>query len=301
MGFALSAAQLLAFETVLDGLEPAARARVADAVRPGAVAATRAAAHGDFCAPSAAAASALGQDAGGDLKRGLIAAWAQTLPGRAAAADLPAEVHALYPDWTGRLAAFLLAGTGDYDPDFWAKDVRFVLGLSVPAAQTQVIDLCSRLGRGEVLRHTRDRRDWGALAAYATAKGWDAWLEVHTESRHMADFNEAGWDRAWEAAAAILRLRPEMRGVIASSWFYDPSLETVSPRLAYLRINPTRNGAFMIHQGPAEIHSQRAAAFSPSRRALIEAGTYMPRSWTVAWPRAALLRWAERDPLRAAA
>lgn len=292
MAFALSASQTSAFNTVLDGLKPADRARVADAVRPGAVAAAMAAAHWDFCAPAAAAASALGEDAGGDLKRGLIAAWAQALPSRVAAADLPPEVHALYPDWIDRLATFLLQGTGDYDPDFWAKDVRFALALSVPGAQTQTIDLCSRLGPGDVLRHGRDRNDWSAMAAYAAAKGWGSWLEVHTESRHLADFNEAGWDRAWETAAAILRRRPELRGMLGSSWFYDPPLEEISPRLAYLRVNPTRNGAFMIHQGPGEIHTQRAAASPGSRRALIEAGKYTPRSWIVAWPRAALLRWA---------
>jgi hypothetical protein len=302
MAFALTHAQNAAFETVLDRLNSDDRARVAAAARPGAVAAALASSHWDFCAPSAAAAAALGDNPGGDLRRGLIATWAQALPGRAALADLPDEVHALYPDWTDRLAAFLLDGSGDYDADYWAKDVRFALALSVPGAQTQTIDLCSRLGPGDVLRHARDRRDWGALAAYAGAKGWGSWLEVHTEARHLADFNEAGWDRAWETAAAILRRRPEMRGMTGSSWFYDPPLEQISPRLAYLRLNPTRNGAFMIHQGPGDIHTERASASPGSRRTLIEEGKYTPRSWIVAWPRAALLRWADaRSSLRAAA
>ena len=40
-----------------------------------------------------------------------------------------------------------------------------------------------------------------------------------------------------------------------------------------------------------EIHTQRAATSSPTRAALIEKGEYTARSWIVAWPRAALIRW----------
>ena len=82
--------------------------------------------------------------------------------------------------------------------------------------------------------------------------------------------------------------------MIGSSWFYDPPLETISPRLAYLRLNPLKGGAFIIHQGPAPIHSERASASSPTRKALIESGEYTPSSWLVAWPRATLIPWAEQ-------
>jgi hypothetical protein len=81
--------------------------------------------------------------------------------------------------------------------------------------------------------------------------------------------------------------------MIGSSWFYDPPLETISPRLAYLRVNPLKGGAFIIHQGPAPIHSERCGATSPTRRAMIESGEYLPRSWLVAWPKSTLIPWAE--------
>jgi len=84
-----------------------------------------------------------------------------------------------------------------------------------------------------------------------------------------------------------------MAGMLGSSWFYDPPLEQISPRLAYLRVNPLKHGAFLIHQGPGEIHTQRAATSSPTRAALIEKGEYTARSWIVAWPRAALIKWAD--------
>jgi hypothetical protein len=290
---ALSSSQTAALQAVIQRLSPAEQDRVEALALPTAEVATEASRSGCFGAAAETIDKVLGPEASGDLRRGLIARWACELPGRVAAQNLPPEILANYPEWTDRLAAFLTSAQGEYEEDFWHKDVRFALALSVPATRTQVIDLQSRLGPGDVVRHARGGHGWEVIAAYAAARAWGPWLEVHTEARELSDFNEAGWDKAWAAAAAILRRRPELRGMIGSSWFYDPPLEVISPRLAYLRLNPTRNGAFMIHQGPGEIHTQRAAASPGSRRALIEAGEYTPRCWLVVWPRAALLRWAD--------
>jgi hypothetical protein len=290
---ALSPSQAAAFEAVLKQLAPEDWRRVEALAGPARKAAVAASRTGAFGASAVAVDALLGAKAGGEVRRGLIACWARELPGRVAAQNLPPEITGNYPEWVDRLAAFLTEAEGAYDEDFWAKDVRFALALSVPSTRTQVIDLQSRLGPGDVVRHARGGRGWDVIAAYATARGWGPWLEVHTEARELSDFNEPGWDKAWMAAAAILRRRPELRGMIGSSWFYDPPLEVISPRLAYLRLNPTRNGAFMIHQGPGEIHTERAAASPGSRRALIEAGKYLPRSWIVAWPRQSLLKWAD--------
>ncbi|MFC0632972.1 hypothetical protein [Brevundimonas balnearis] len=288
---------IAAFRAVLAELSPEDAAAV-EAIAPFAARdAAAAAPHWNFDLPGHAAEAALQAHFGDGLtdahRRALVAFWALELPGRAAAEDLPPEVHALYPEWTGRMAAFLAEAAEPYDPDFWAKDVRLSLALSVPGARTQMIDLTSPLGAGQVLRHAREGWGWSSVVDYARAQAWRPWLEVHTESRELSDFNEAGWDRAWATAAEILKRRPHMAGMLGSSWFYDPPLEEISPRLAYLRVNPLKHGAFMVHQGPDEIHTQRAAASSPTRRALIEAGEYTARSWIVAWPRAALIRWAD--------
>ena len=290
----LSQNNIAAFKAVRNRLNEDELTRVeiasVEAVDP----AKAAASHWNFDLPSHAADIALGEGATDEMRRALVATWALELPGRAVAADLPPEVMELYPYWLDRLAEFLAVSEGEYDRDFWAKDVRFSLALSVPGALTQTIDLSSPMGPGQVVRNGRDGYGWSQLIAYVKASGWNRpWLEVHTESRHTADFNEAGWDRAWATAAAICQRRPELAGMIGSSWFYDPPLETISPRLAYLRLNPLKGGAFIIHQGPAPIHSERCGATSPTRRAMIESGDYLPRSWLVAWPRATLIPWAE--------
>jgi len=293
----LSPVQIAAFEAVLAKVSSEDRARLHALSGPAAAAAAASAPHWDFDQPSHRAEEALAQAFGEGLtdahRRALIALWALETPVRLPAADMPPAVLELWPEWIGRMADFLTAAADPYDRDFWAKDVRLALVLSVPGARTQMIDLSSPMGPGQVLRHAREGWGWSVIPAYAAAQAWKPWLEVHTESRELSDFNEAGWDRAWATAAEILKRRPEMAGMLGSSWFYDPPLETISPRLAYLRLNPLKHGAFMVHQGPGEIHTQRAGTSSPTRAAMIESGEYVARSWLVAWPRAALIRWAD--------
>ena len=285
------------FDAVRARVWEADRALLAALADDAAAAAAASAPHWDFDQPGhrveEALCAAFGTKLIDDHRRALIAHYALELPKRIAAERLPEAALELYPEWIGRMADFLTAAADPYDRDFWAKDVRLSLALSVPGARTQMIDLSSPMGPGQVLRHAREGWGWSVIPAYAAAQAWKPWLEVHTESRELSDFNEAGWDRAWATAAEILKSRPEMAGMLGSSWFYDPPLEQISPRLAYLRLNPLKHGAFMVHQGPGEIHTERAATSSPTRKALIEEGKYTARSWIVAWPRAALIRWAD--------
>ena len=291
-----------AFQAVLARLSPEDRARVDAAVEPAAVRAAEAAPHWDFEMPAKAVDGLLGQGVSDDVRRGLVAAWALGLPDRVKAMALPAEVLALYPYWIDQLAAFLSKAEGDYDFDHWSKDVRFSLALSVPGAKSQVIDLSSPVGPGQIIKHVREGWGFGPLFRYLAAGAKrEPWLEVHTESRWLRGFNEDGWNEAWATAAEICRTRPELAGMIGSSWFYDPPLTEISPRLAHLRLNPLKGGAFMVHQGPGEIHTERAGTASASRKALIDSGEYTARSWLMVWPRKELIAWADRRKMEEAA
>ncbi|AYG94070.1 hypothetical protein D8I30_01885 [Brevundimonas naejangsanensis] len=292
----LTTEQTAAFERSLSRLSPADRTRVEALKDPAARAAAEAAPHWDFGLPARTVDALLGAEANDDQRRGLIAAWALELPDRIAAERLPQPVLAGYPTYIDRLAAYLDSGAA-YDPDFWAKDVRVALALSVPGSNTQMLDMSSPVGPGLVVRHMLGGRGPGPLIAWVQAGGWRSWLETHTEARDLSDFNEPGWERNWAAAAALLRTRPDLAGVIGSSWFFDPPLETISPRLTYLRTTPMNNGAFMVHQGGGHIHDERASASSPTRRAMIEKGEYSACSWLLCWPRKPLIAWAERRGL----
>jgi len=293
----LSPARIAAFEAVLNKVPAEDRARLHALKDAAAAAAAASAPHWDFDQPGhraeEALAAAFGAALTDDHRRALVALWALEMPARVPAAALPEAGLGAYPEWFARLADFLTAAADPYDRDFWAKDVRISLVLSVPGARTQMIDLSSPMGPGQVLRHAREGWGWSVIPAYAAAQAWKPWLEVHTESRELSDFNEAGWDRAWATAAEICKRRPEMAGMLGSSWFYDPPLEQISPRLAYLRLNLLKHGAFMVHQGRGDSHPGPAATGSRTRASLTEAGEYTARSWIVAFPRAALIRWAD--------
>ncbi len=56
------------------------------------------------------------------------------------------------------------------------------------------------------------------------------------------------------------------------------------------------NGAFLVHQGTSPLYTERCTQTSQTRRDLVANGLYTPRSWILAWPRAALMRWAESQP-----
>lgn len=301
---ALTPKQIKILNAVAARLNPEERALAAMASATAPTRAAAAAGHWDIAQPARAVEGALiaaGADEGsdglanvsGDLRRALIATWLKDLPERAAQARLPSSVLALYPWWLEKLTAFLDEGRGDYETDYWIKDVRFALALSVPGARSQILDLSWPMGAGETVRHVLKGCGPGPLVDYVRFGAWRPWLQNHTESRWLDDFTPEGWDRMWVTAAEVLETRPSLAGAMGASWFYDPQLARISPRLAYLRAEPVKGGAWLVRQGPGAGHTERATATSPTRRALVETGEYVPCSWLLAWPSSRLIRWAK--------
>lgn len=297
--FALSPSQKSAFEAVIIRQPDEVIERLIKVREPACAAAFDGAPHSDFGLPSRNVDGVLGsgpdQNKIQGLRQALVARWALMLPERVAGMDLPERVLDLYPDWMDRLAAFLAENAGDYDADAWAADVRLCVGLSVPGSQNQIIDLSSRLGPRQMLRSLTGRRlvgELGSVAAWVGARGWRPWLEVRNVSGHLEDFTEAGCDRLWACGAALLRSRPDMAGMMGASVLHDPGLTKIRPELACLREKPLANGAFIV-QGSAEMDT-RASPASPDP---IEKKEYRARSWIVAWPREALIDWAEKSGL----
>lgn len=230
-----------------------------------------------------------------ETRRAVVARALLELPRKIRSMNLPPDVVALYPRAYDMVVRSLSEPRDHYDPDYYGKDVRFAFGHTVPAG-AQFVDLYSRLGVKVIGRQIT--RPHGLMTAlqYVRANGYRPWLQIHTDTRDVADFNEPGWDACYMRIAALLRRNPTWRGMIGNSWFYDPVLPGISPRLAYLQ-KPLQHGAFQVWTGSSRLDAERAAAKSPTRKALIEEGSYVPAAYTLAWPRAALLKWAESfDP-----
>jgi hypothetical protein len=100
---------------------------------------------------------------------------------------------------------------------------------------------------------------------------------------------QAVWHRN---VAECLRLNPHVRGLLATSWWYDPQLADVAPHLAFLRDGSLAHGAIQLRAGHTEGATRMALANSPMRQQLHAAGKYTPTSYALIWTRQALLAWA---------
>lgn len=222
--------------------------------------------------------------------RAVIAAAALRLPETLSGNNLPQSILSLMPAAVARLAESLEKPSDEiYDEssDLYRKDLRFVIGQAIPCG-AQDVDLFSSAPWTTLLKNPSVQ----TVSRYLSAGGWGVWFRIHTDPRNTGEFDEAGWRRCYKRIADLLESRPDVRGMVGTSWFYDPQLLSISPRLAYLQNDPLSGGAFMLRNGPGEIHTQRATLTSPSRRKLYEDGKYLPICWSVLWPRKELIAWA---------
>jgi hypothetical protein len=244
----------------------------------------------------------VGADPSDQARRAAIAGLMLGLATEPPPTALPPSIEALYPAAREKLASYL-ADSPAYEPECYAKDARFVAGMSV-CAGAQAADVLFQAGPLADLRRWSHLMamtgrlllmgDFAGAAKLVRARGWKPWLEIHTDQRSLEDFNEAGWDACYARIAAIVRLRPDVAGFWGASWFYDPQLPAISPRLAYLQTRPLAHGAVMVRLSASRLDAERAMQTSATRRALIVSGRYRPVCYAMFWPRQDLLAWAGR-------
>ena len=207
---------------------------------------------------------------------------------------LPPSVLALYPDLFRRLAKFVAEGAGErYDAEFFAKDVRYALGLTVPGGALQ-FDPEYWIGPKLILRDMAGKKSVRPALGYLKSGGWGRWYNEHIDLRTMRDFNPDGWTAHCARMAEVLRLNTDVRGIVGVGWFYDPAVAENSPGLAYIQRTQIRHGGFLVRVGTEPHHIENAIYRSAIRRKLYEQGKYLPTCYLCAWPRQAIIGWAER-------
>ena len=124
--------------------------------------------------------------------------------------------------------------------------------------------------------------------------GFRPWYGSHWDRRLIREFTPNAYDQCYLRMAQLLEFNPPIRGVMSSSWWFDPALEHISPDLVFLRRVPEENGAQLFKIGTSEDSARDALLRSPERKRLHEAGKYRPTVYLLAWARHDMLAWARQ-------
>lgn len=229
-----------------------------------------------------------------DVKKALVAQIALNMMTSIDKLNLPDSIIALYPQ-AFEILALQLSGNEEsaYDitDDIYCKDIRFVLGISIPCG-AQVVDTNAIVSPISAILSILRSKEIGGVIRYIYSRAYGTWFRIHTDIRYLKEFNEYGWDQCYIRIADLLERRPNIRGMVGTSWFYDPKLLEISPRLGYLQQRPLERGAFRLRHGSSKIDIERATSKSKVREMLYEEGKYLPVSYSILWPRESMVGWA---------
>lgn len=179
------------------------------------------------------------------------------------------------------------------DRDLFLKDFGLAT-LRLYAAAAQLIDYRAGIGRVMLMKGgltDLPRR----LAIFARIGGFKPFFEIHTHDFYLDEFTVEGWNECYRCCAELYEVHPEVLGMYGGSWFYDPALSAISPRLAYLREVPEGGGASLLFDSTSAQSTALATATSPTRKALYDQGAYSPASYALIWPRARQIAWYRSD------
>lgn len=126
--------------------------------------------------------------------------------------------------------------------------------------------------------------------------GFKPYFQGHLHAFRLDALNEEGRNDFYRCCVELYALHPESLGMFCSSWYYDPALDKISPRLSYLRTVPLAGGAHLFHVQDGGEAIGNAIAKSPTRRKLYEQGKYLPKTYMIVWSRDRQIEWARAHP-----
>lgn len=129
-------------------------------------------------------------------------------------------------------------------------------------------------------------------------KGIQPLYMAHLDTRDekgMAGFTPEGQVDCYRNKVALFKRNKEVKGFWGETWFYDPRVKEISPRLGYvLDFNlDTLKGAHF-YGGTGEGVTKHAIATSSTRKKLYEEGKYIPTNYIMVHTRKRLIEWASQ-------
>lgn len=234
----------------------------------------------------------LGSDAFSDFLQLLLVQMASEFDARFAASALG---EAFLPEFESNLTRILDRAARPEDwraslsDDVFLKDLGIARQVLIPCV-SHLIYRHSGVPRRLLARQTLPCLIRAATYLTLRTGGVRPFLENHVHLAMVEHFNPAGRERCYGLIARLLELWPEAKGLVGGSWYYDPHVGRVTPKLAYLHDVPARKGAIFLRIGSQSDQVAGALARSQTRRRLHETGQYRPMSYLMVWSRADILR-----------
>lgn len=204
------------------------------------------------------------------------------------------QLERISDDTSGQQAEWL-----DIDNDLFQKDLG-IATFRLYVAGSQLIDPRCGVPRSYVMKGGLAEAP-GRLRTILGLGGFRPYFQIHTHMSMLDTFNEQGWEDCYRGCAELYALYPQVRGMMGGSWFYDPALADISPRLAYLRETPLKHGAHLMYVETGGEAMHNSLSSSPTRRKLYEEGSYTPKSYMLIWGKREQSAWAagNRQPVAA--
>ena len=202
------------------------------------------------------------------LHRLLILYLIERFDGNLDGTPLPDSILELYPKQFGRMLA--TASSGDleffhYSNDSFAKDLS-ICSLHLIPTGARVVDLESGLPRRSILRLGLLESMRALRMVFKELHGFRPLCGIHVHKEILDEFNFEGHERTFRRWSDLLKLYPQVKGILGSAWFYDPEARKISPHLACVREIPEQNGAFFLKGLVMEGSTSGALTTSRTRR-----------------------------------
>lgn len=233
------------------------------------------------------------------LKVSLMAKIALITPNLIQNESLPESILSYYPAAFERLSVNLKkVAEKPLDTNYNLFDrIGLLLAINIPCG-SKSIDLCSSVPLTSVILSLYRDFSQKPLINYLRYRGLGVWFREHTDVEYLEEFNEEGFEKFYLRIAELLLKRKNVRGLVATSWLYDPQLLDISPRLSYLQLRRLERGAFLMRHRSTEADVRFATIKSQTRRRLYEEGRYKPVSYSLIWGRNEILNWAKRNGIK---
>lgn len=132
-----------------------------------------------------------------------------------------------------------------------------------------------------------------------SVRGTTPVLASHFDKRRPEAFSPEGYRQLYLTIARLLREMPDHLGFLSSSWWHDPAVGRISPKLSFLNSLPLSGGARIYRIGTDETAVSTALRLSKERKEAYRKGIYHPTYYHLIWARRRLLNWADAQKLTA--